>query len=136
MEHNSRMQCSTKPSISSKMNQVSIPRRKYDLRCLYKLNFTNRKLFISGFLYVVFACLIILLLLLGQQFLSKVKFTTVRLPSPSSDELLCLQMRRKHGMAKRPAPVEMGTANASGVDYDWIPKELLQQNSKLEFFSV
>lgn len=33
-------------------------------------------------------------------------------------------------MAKRPAPVEMGTANASGVDYDWIPKELLQQNSK------
>jgi len=64
----------------------------------------------TGFLYIVFACIVILLLLLGQQFLSK--------------------MRRKHGMAKRPAPVEMGTANASGVDYDWIPKELLQQNNK------
>jgi len=64
----------------------------------------------TGFLYLVFACIVILLLLLGQQFLSK--------------------MRRKHGMAKRPAPVEMGTANASGVDYDWIPKELLQQNNK------
>lgn len=64
----------------------------------------------TGFLYMVFACLVILLLLLGQQFLSK--------------------MRRKHGMAKRPAPVEMGTSNASGVDYDWIPKELLQQNNK------
>jgi len=62
----------------------------------------------TGFLYIVFACVVILLLLLGQQFLSK--------------------MRRKHGMAKRPAPVEMGTSNASGVDYDWIPKELLQQN--------
>jgi len=39
-------------------------------------------------------------------------------------------MRRKHGMTKRSAPVEMGTSNASGVDYDWIPKELLQQNNK------
>jgi len=64
----------------------------------------------TGFLYMVFACIVILLLLLGQQFLSK--------------------MRRKHGMAKRPAPVEVGTVNTSGVDYDWIPKELLQQNNK------
>jgi len=64
----------------------------------------------TGFLYLVFACVVILLLLLGQQFLSK--------------------MRRKHGMAKRPTPVEVGTVNASGVDYDWIPKELLQQNNK------
>lgn len=40
-------------------------------------------------------------------------------------------MRRKHGiMTKRPAPVEMGTNNKGDVDLDWIPKEILQMNSK------
>jgi translocon-associated protein subunit alpha len=64
----------------------------------------------TGFLYLVFICLTILLLLLGQQFLSK--------------------MRRKHGiMTKRPAPVEMGTNSKGDVDLDWIPKEILQMNN-------
>lgn len=65
----------------------------------------------TGFLYVVFACIIVLLLLLGQQFLSK--------------------MRRKHGMTKQHAkavPIEIGTANKHEVDFEWIPKELLNSN--------
>jgi translocon-associated protein subunit alpha len=64
----------------------------------------------TGFLYLVFVCLIILLLVMGQQFLSK--------------------MRRKHGiMTKRPAPMEMGTSTKGDVDLDWIPKEILQMNN-------
>uniref|UniRef100_A0A915L3G5 Translocon-associated protein subunit alpha n=1 Tax=Romanomermis culicivorax TaxID=13658 RepID=A0A915L3G5_ROMCU len=62
----------------------------------------------TGFLYVIFACLIVLLLVLGQQFLSK--------------------MRKRHGMSKRSAPVEMGTNKNGNIDYDWIPRELLQKN--------
>lgn len=62
----------------------------------------------TGFLYVVFGCIVVLLLVVGQQFLSK--------------------MRKKHGMTKRSVPVEMGTAKNGGVDYDWIPKQLLQPN--------
>jgi len=64
----------------------------------------------TGFLYVVFGCIFLLLLVLGQQFLSK--------------------MRKKHGMTKRSAPIEMGTSKNGGVDYDWIPKELLQPSNK------
>lgn len=65
----------------------------------------------TGFLYLVFACIVVLLLLLGQQFLSK--------------------MRRKHGMTKHHAkavPIEIGTANKHEVDFEWIPKELLNSN--------
>jgi len=65
----------------------------------------------TGFLYLVFACIAVLLLLLGRQFLSK--------------------MRRKHGMTKKQvnnAPMEIGTANKHEVDFEWIPKELLNSN--------
>lgn len=66
----------------------------------------------TGFLYLVFACIVILLLLLGQQFLSK--------------------MRRKHGMTKKhyPTPVELGTSNKNEVDFEWIPKEVLNHANK------
>jgi len=66
----------------------------------------------TGFLYLFFACLVILLLFLGQQFLQK--------------------MRRKHGiMQKKPAPVEMGTVGNADVDWEWIPKEyLISQTQK------
>jgi len=64
----------------------------------------------TGFLYLVFAVFAVLLLVAGQHFLSK--------------------MRRKHGMTKPHyvPPVEVGTANKNEVDFEWIPRELLNQN--------
>jgi len=66
----------------------------------------------TGFLYVVFGCVAILLMLVGQQLLSK--------------------MRRKHGMTKSraPAPVETGTSNKNEVDFEWIPREVLLSSNK------
>ncbi|KIH56829.1 Translocon-associated protein, alpha subunit [Ancylostoma duodenale] len=64
----------------------------------------------TGFMYLVFAGLIVLLLLIGQHFLNK--FT------------------RKAGMQKKRQPVvEQGTNN-SEVDFEWIPREILKQNEK------
>lgn len=62
------------------------------------------------FLYVFLGCVVILALLGGQQLLVK--------------------MRKKHGMIRRQAPVEMGTAASGDVDYDWIPKEILNHAKK------
>lgn len=58
------------------------------------------------FLYVFLAAFVVLLLVLGQQLLSS--------------------YGRKKGGAKRPV-VEMGTKTADGVDYDWLPKEMIQE---------
>jgi len=58
------------------------------------------------FLYVFLAAFVVLLLVLGQQLLSS--------------------YGRKKGGPKRPV-VEMGTKTADGVDYDWLPKEMIQE---------
>merc|ERR1719516_564817 len=59
------------------------------------------------YMYVFLAALVVLLLVLGQQFLSSYG-------------------RKLKGGSKRPV-VEMGTKSADGVDYDWLPKELVQE---------
>lgn len=64
----------------------------------------------TSFLYIFLACIAVLILLLGQQFLQK--------------------MRKKHGMTRQKQPVEMGTSNSTDVDLDWIPKEILNHNNK------
>jgi len=58
------------------------------------------------FLYILMAAGAVLLLVAGQQFLST--FT-----------------KRKSG-SKSKKTIEVGTSNPNDVDYDWIPKELLQ----------
>ncbi|MFH4975424.1 hypothetical protein AB6A40_002133 [Gnathostoma spinigerum] len=64
----------------------------------------------TGFLYVIFVSAIILILLAGQHFLSK--------------------LTRKHGMTKnRQTPVvETGTNNRNEVDFEWIPRGVLEHN--------
>uniref|UniRef100_A0A5S6QUD2 Translocon-associated protein subunit alpha n=1 Tax=Trichuris muris TaxID=70415 RepID=A0A5S6QUD2_TRIMR len=58
------------------------------------------------FLYVVFSCLVCLVVILAYQFIAS--------------------RRRKMGLKKRTAvPVEMGTSNAADIDFEWIPKEAL-----------
>jgi translocon-associated protein subunit alpha len=64
----------------------------------------------TSFLYVFLACIVVLILLLGQQFLQK--------------------MRKKHGMTRPKQTVEMGTTSNGDVDYDWIPKDILNQKNK------
>uniref|UniRef100_A0A0N5ASZ9 Translocon-associated protein subunit alpha n=1 Tax=Syphacia muris TaxID=451379 RepID=A0A0N5ASZ9_9BILA len=61
----------------------------------------------TGFLYVLLALAVVLLLLAGQHFLSK--------------------LTRRHGMAKsrQSQPVEVGTSNKNEVDFEWIPREVL-----------
>ncbi|VDK47660.1 unnamed protein product [Gongylonema pulchrum] len=64
----------------------------------------------TGFLYVIFAAVVVLILLAGQHFLSK--------------------LTRKHGMAKsrQAQPIEMGTGNKNEVDFEWIPREILNHS--------
>uniref|UniRef100_A0A915Q261 Translocon-associated protein subunit alpha n=1 Tax=Setaria digitata TaxID=48799 RepID=A0A915Q261_9BILA len=64
----------------------------------------------TGFLYVIFAAVVVLILLAGQHFLSK--------------------LTRKHGMAKsrQVQPIEVGTNNKNEVDFEWIPREVLNHN--------
>ncbi|KAL3997943.1 Translocon-associated protein (TRAP) alpha subunit family protein [Acanthocheilonema viteae] len=64
----------------------------------------------TGFLYVIFAAVVVLILLAGQHFLSK--------------------LTRKHGMAKsrQTQPIETGTSNKNEVDFEWIPREVLNHN--------
>ncbi|VDK79503.1 unnamed protein product [Litomosoides sigmodontis] len=64
----------------------------------------------TGFLYVIFAAVVLLILLAGQHFLSK--------------------LTRKHGMAKsrQTQPIEVGTINKNEVDFEWIPREVLNHN--------
>ena len=60
------------------------------------------------FLYVFLAAIVVLLLVIGQQFLS------------SFD-----------GKKKKAKPViETGTKIVNGVDYDWLPKEMLHELNK------
>ncbi|XP_014681131.1 PREDICTED: translocon-associated protein subunit alpha-like [Priapulus caudatus] len=61
------------------------------------------------FLYVFLAAVAVLLLVAGQQFLAS--FT------------------KKRGQRTK-APVEMGTSNHNDVDYDWIPKQTLDDMKK------
>ncbi|VDP09650.1 unnamed protein product [Soboliphyme baturini] len=68
------------------------------------------------FLYVVFVCLGILMLLLLQQLISN--------------------FRRKHAVTKRSTPIEMGTSNMTDVDFEWIPKEILDSGTIGNFISV
>ncbi|KAE9416275.1 hypothetical protein Angca_005219 [Angiostrongylus cantonensis] len=64
----------------------------------------------TGFMYLVFAAIIVVLLLVGYHFINK--FT------------------RKAGMQKKRQPVvEQGTTN-SEVDFEWIPREILKHNEK------
>jgi len=66
----------------------------------------------TGFLYMVFACLVVLVMLLGQQMLSK--------------------MRKRHGMSSstksKPQhvqqPMETGTKDTAGIDFEWIPRQV------------
>ncbi|CDW52489.1 Putative translocon-associated protein subunit al pha [Trichuris trichiura] len=61
------------------------------------------------FLYVVFCCLVSLLLILAYQFV--------------------VSRRRKMGLKKKnTVPLEMGTSNAADIDFEWIPKEALLLN--------
>lgn len=60
------------------------------------------------FLYVFLAACVVLLLVIGQQFLVSVG---------------------KKKMGKKPV-VETGTTNPNDVDYDWLPKEVLNSISK------
>lgn len=59
------------------------------------------------FLYVFLAAIVVLLLVLGQQFLGSVG-------------------KRKRSPAARKQTVETGTSNSNDVDYDWIPAETLK----------
>ncbi|VDN51936.1 unnamed protein product [Dracunculus medinensis] len=63
----------------------------------------------TGFLYIIFAAVVVLTLLAGQHFLSK--------------------LTRKHGMAKTKHSqyIEMGT-NKNEVDFEWIPREVIKQS--------
>jgi len=64
----------------------------------------------TGFLYAFFISLAVLLAFLGYHFVRK--------------------MRRKHGLTKKSAPpVEIGTQN-SDVDWEWIPKSVLNYANK------
>lgn len=66
----------------------------------------------TGFLYVIFAAAVLLILLAGQHLLSK--------------------LTRKHGMAKsrqQAQAVETGTSNKNEVDFEWIPREVLNHKS-------
>lgn len=60
------------------------------------------------FLYIFLAALVVLLLVIGQQFLVSVG---------------------KKRVGKKPL-VETGTSNPNDVDYDWLPKEVLNMRSK------
>lgn len=65
----------------------------------------------TGFLYIIFAAAVVLILLAGQHFLSK--------------------LTRKHGMAKnrqQSQVIETGTSNKNEVDFEWIPREVLNHN--------
>uniref|UniRef100_A0AAF5Q091 Translocon-associated protein subunit alpha n=2 Tax=Wuchereria bancrofti TaxID=6293 RepID=A0AAF5Q091_WUCBA len=64
----------------------------------------------TGFLYVIFAAVVVLILLAGQHFLSK--------------------LTRKHGMAKsrQTQLTEIGTGKKNEVDFEWIPREVLNHN--------
>lgn len=65
----------------------------------------------TGFLYLLMAAAVILALLAGQHFLSK--------------------LTRRHGMTKsrQAQPVEIGTSNKNEVDFEWIPREVLNHGS-------
>ena len=67
------------------------------------------------FLYVFLAACGVLLLVVGQQFLSS--------------------MGRKRGSGKKTV-VETGTSNPNDVDYDWLPKETLNHFSKRNLFNI
>ncbi|VDM06886.1 unnamed protein product [Wuchereria bancrofti] len=64
----------------------------------------------TGFLYVIFAAVVVLILLAGQHFLSK--------------------LTRKHGMAKsrQTQLTEIGTGKKNEVDFEWIPREVLNHS--------
>lgn len=71
----------------------------------------------TGFLYMVFACLVVLLMLLGQQLLSR--------------------MRKRHGMTSSKkstsaaaTPVETGTKDTTGIDFEWIPRQVVNMANK------
>lgn len=63
------------------------------------------------FLYVFLAAGVVLLLVVGQQFLSSLG-------------------RKRSGPRATKTVVETGTNNPNNVDYDWLPKQTLQQISK------
>ncbi|VDM39807.1 unnamed protein product [Toxocara canis] len=70
----------------------------------------------TGFLYVIFAAAVVLILLAGQHFLSK--------------------LTRKHGMTKnrqQSQAIETGTTNKNEVDFEWIPREVLNHSKFLPF---
>ncbi|VDD96750.1 unnamed protein product [Enterobius vermicularis] len=64
----------------------------------------------TGFLYVLLAAAVVLVLFAGQQFLSK--------------------LTRRHGMTKsrQNPPIEMGTKNED-VDYEWIPRTVMNHKN-------
>lgn len=64
------------------------------------------------FLYVFLCALVVLLLVVGQQFLVSVG---------------------KKRVGKKPV-IETGTTNPNDVDYEWLPKEMLSTLSKYYFF--
>lgn len=64
------------------------------------------------FLYVFLAAGVVLLLVVGQQFLTS------------------LGKKRGGGTRTQTKVVETGTNNPNNVDYDWLPKQTLQQISK------
>ncbi|VDN02132.1 unnamed protein product [Thelazia callipaeda] len=70
----------------------------------------------TGFLYIIFAAVVVLILLAGQHFLSK--------------------LTRKHGMAKsrQTQQIEVGTSNKDEVDFEWIPREVLNHSKNFRFF--
>jgi translocon-associated protein subunit alpha len=75
----------------------------------------------TGFLYFVFACLVIIGLLLGQQFLTKLRRRAGISTSTKS----------KIATMTKSQPMETGTNGNNGdVDMSWIPREVLQAQNK------
>ena len=74
----------------------------------------------SGFLYVVFASLVVLLALLGRQFLAKMR-RRHGVPGSSAS-------KAKAAAARAAQEEETGSGKHADIDFEWIPREVLNVN--------